>query len=329
MNTSLRPSRNLLPSLILGLSIAAGASSGCALYDAFGGSTGGESLDAFGYLEDDLDAPDIWDAPIHEDAEAAADTSLDATVIYDTQVDPDTQSTLDVQVEPEVEPLPDTADAAAIDTGSSCAEIPVDFVVVRPNIYIIQDRTLDFDQTGNYDALKVALDRAADKYSGRMNFGMSIFPVSAPLAGCGGSWGQSLALGQHSAEDIKSSYASMTRLGLSPLTSSATLIALDSVTSQTVYRHASDASVRYPKNIVLLISDDKAISCSDYTITDYLPHFNQDSSTSLAVIGYGADTSSMDNYESLSPQLSYYSPLVGLSERLEDLLQLLFAHPYA
>ncbi|AWV88735.1 hypothetical protein [Bradymonas sediminis] len=322
MNTSLRLSRNLFHPLILGLTIAAGASSGCALYDAFGGSTGGEPQDAFGNLEDDFDAQDTQDA---QDVRDRWDTLNDTRITPDTPIEGDTQPPFDVLVAPDAESPPDTVDGGtdtAAEAGPSCTDTAVDFEVVQPNIYIIQDRTRDFDQTGNYNSLKVALNRAADKYSGRMNFGMSIFPVTGPLAGCGGSWGESLALGQHSAEAIKSSYASMGRVALVPMTSTATLIALDSVMSQTVYRHASDASVRYPKNIVVLISDDKAISCGNYIITDYLPHFNQDSSTSLAVIGYGADTSSMDNYESLSPQLSYYYPPDGtaLFQALDEII---------
>ena len=162
---------------------------------------------------------------------------------------------------PKVANYPQT-DTDGDGTGDSCAPTPTGpicgtqkqkFSSVKPNIYLLLDVSASMKGTPISQA-KAGLDQVANSLASKVRLGLSAYPVGGQC----NAW-EFLQIGDHSASQVKSSYASLSPGGGTPTGAS-----LNQVRNQKRLRDLSDPKDPQRTKAVVLITDGTPNSCESF-----------------------------------------------------------------
>jgi len=95
----------------------------------------------------------------------------------------------------------------------NCGEQSADFDTLAPNVFIVLDKSGSMKDDNKMTDAKAALDQVADQLYNDMRFGLARFPGDDEC----GNPARLLQMGDHTAADIKASYASITPNGATPM----------------------------------------------------------------------------------------------------------------
>jgi len=156
---------------------------------------------------------------------------------------------------------PDQADSSGdgrgdacspVPTGQICAEQSTGFEILKPNIFFTIDRSGSMVGDPMVQA-KNGMNAIADELSGEIRFGIGAFPVQLV---CGISHSTLLPMGEHTAAQIKGSYATMTADGGTP-----TYDALEDILSASLTADRNDPRDDARAKAVVLITDGEPNNC--------------------------------------------------------------------
>lgn len=175
-----------------------------------------------------------------------------------------------------------------VPVGQICAEQSTGFERLSPNIYFVLDKSGSMDGVPMQQA-KTGLNTIADELADEVRIGVSAFPVELV---CGISHSELLPVGQHSAQQIKSSYANLFAEGGTP-----TYDALEDVLQSGLLSDASDSSDNLRQKAVVLITDGEPNNCRFDPVgdTEIAANALRAAGIPVYVIGFNFETANPTN----------------------------------
>ncbi len=181
----------------------------------------------------------------------------------------------------------------AAPAGPICGETDAEFELVKPSIYIVFDRSTSMralDGTGvdRMDRAKAGLDLVSDSVFDKALVGGSSYPWRGPAGeklACGDRSLEFLEMGEHTAAEIKASYAS---IDWEPggLNCTETDDALDALTARMAFDVANDPLNGVRPRAVILITDGGACGCGSQAGTVAAAQALAAAGTPVYVVGF-------------------------------------------
>lgn len=206
----------------------------------------------------------------------------------------------------------DQADDDADGEGDACEAQPAgvicstetsDFELVKPNIYVIVDRSTSMQRTDGtmldrMQRAKQGMDLIADELYDEIRLGIASYPYRddpAVAQACGEKTKELLSIGGYNANQIKMSYAN---LGIEPggLNCTETDDALNFVLDDLVFADANDPLANSREKAVILITDGGACGCGGQTGAVAAANRLQAAGIPVYAVGFsfGGDTTRLD-----------------------------------
>lgn len=194
-------------------------------------------------------------------------------------------------------PNTDQSDSKGTGVGDACSPVPVGqicaeqttgFERLAPNIYFVIDKSGSMDGEPMRQA-KSGLDAIANELAPEVRIGVGAFPMELL---CGDSHRELLSIGQHSASEIKSSYANLLAEGGTP-----TYDALEDVLASQRLRDRNDPSDDLRAKAVVLITDGEPNNCRNNPVGDTVLAAQRLNAAGIPVyvIGFNFETANPTN----------------------------------
>lgn len=199
-------------------------------------------------------------------------------------------------------PNTDQSDSLGAGNGDACSPIPVGqicaeqstgFERLAPNIYFVIDKSGSMDGVPMQQA-KAGLNTIADELASEVRIGVSAFPVELV---CGISHSELLPMGQHSAQQIKASYANIFPEGGTP-----TYDALEDVLQSRLLSDFNDPSDDLRQKAVVLITDGEPNNCRNNPVGDSVAAARALNAAGIPVyvIGFNFESANPTNLNSIA-----------------------------
>jgi Mg-chelatase subunit ChlD len=200
---------------------------------------------------------------------------------------------------------------SAVPVGAICAEQSTGFERLSPNIYFVIDKSGSMDGEPMQQA-KAGLNVIADELATEVRIGVSAFPVELV---CGISHSELLPVGQHSAAQIKSSYANLVPEGGTP-----TFDALEDVLASGFLSDRNDPNDNLRAKAVVLITDGEPNNCRNNPVGDSIAAAQalKNAGIPVYVIGFNFEGANPTNLNSIADAGGTDAAIAGRKFYLAD-----------
>ena len=161
--------------------------------------------------------------------------------------------------------------------GRICKRTTQNFRTVKPNVFIVMDKSGSMGSGTRMQDAKRALDTINQRFYDKMQFGLMPFSDGT----CPGNFNVPLKMGDHSQSKIRSSYQSIQPNGATNLGH-----ALEQVRTNKLYREPGDSFSSQREKVVVVISDGQSQDRSGCKPTDAARQMFQNANVRTYTVGF-------------------------------------------